>query len=67
MDRHESFDALVARLGFTGAVQQIVDESLLLTQTKELRNYSGIARTYLRTSPRSSGKMTWTTRRNSGS
>lgn len=27
MDKHEPFDALVARLGFTGAVQQIVDES----------------------------------------
>jgi len=27
MDKHEPFDALVARLGFTRAVQQIVDES----------------------------------------
>jgi hypothetical protein len=29
MDRHESFDASVARLGFTGAVQQLVDESFV--------------------------------------
>jgi hypothetical protein len=27
MDKRERFDPLVARLGFTGAVQQIVDES----------------------------------------
>jgi hypothetical protein len=27
MNKHEPFDALVARLGFTGAVQQIVDKS----------------------------------------
>jgi hypothetical protein len=27
MDSHEPFDASVARLGFTGAIQQIVDDS----------------------------------------